>query len=136
MANSVLNPCPTCGKRFDFPLTQCMTMVDEFLLASTGGKCPQCGTPVVIAGSPSPGEKLLALLAQAQSEEEINQINVAELELSVRSHLALSRAGLYTLGDLLQLTQPQLAERLSAHSGQIAEIEQLLAEGGLRDPRP
>src|SRR5438445_6977844 len=101
MPYHVQTPCPTCGKRFDFPLTGCVTGVAEMLLETSSGNCPVCGTRVVI-DDPSHQEILSHdPLAAAKSTDEIRAVQVVDLPLSVRCRNALRKLGARTLGDLL-----------------------------------
>ena len=127
----VLNPCPTCGERFDFPVTGCMTFVGDLLMASTGGKCPKCGTQVVVDG-PQDQDQRVDSLSLAQSDDEIRAVQIVDLDLSVRCRLAPVRAGLETVGDLLELAKADLADRLGHVQSCIKEIDEILAGKGLK----
>jgi DNA-directed RNA polymerase alpha subunit len=127
----VLNPCPTCGEQFDFPVTGCMTFVGDLLTASTGGKCPKCGTQVVVDEPQEQGHRVDSL-SLAQSEEEIRAVKIVDLDLSVRCRNALVQMGLETVGDMLELTKTDLANRLGHIQLCIKEIDDLLAGKGLK----
>jgi hypothetical protein len=122
----VLNPCPTCGKRFD--VGGCMTFADYFLEKLNGGKCPACGTQVVIqvpeCFQPEVWERATTLPA-------IRAVSIEELDLSVRTKRSLEQVGITTVGDLLDSTEARIREGVRVSDSVIAEIERLLASKGL-----
>ena len=124
--NGVLNPCPTCGTRFDF--NGCMTFVDYFLEKLSGGKCPDCGTQVVIRVAESFRPELWE---RATTESEIRSVVIEQLDLSVRTRRSLEQAGIATVGELLDSTEAQIRRGLAVSDSVIAEIERLLATKGL-----
>ncbi len=99
MDSRILNPCPMCGKRFDFPLTGCMTFVDQLLKASDG-KCPDCGTQVVLDDQPEPSAWELA--------DDFRDFPLAELDLSVRTRVAIDKMQIHFVGELLKLSKAQI----------------------------
>jgi rRNA maturation protein Nop10 len=120
--NDVLNPCPTCGKRFD--IGGCMTFVDYFLEKSHGGKCPDCGTQVVIR---VPERFQPEVWERAKSLPEIRAVVIEDLYLSVRTKRSLEQVGITTVGDLLDSTEARIRDGVSVSDSVIAEIERLLA---------
>jgi endogenous inhibitor of DNA gyrase (YacG/DUF329 family) len=126
LRNDVLNPCPTCGKRFD--VGDCMTFVDYFLEQLHGGKCPDCGTQVVFQ---VPERFQPWLWEQATTESEIRAIVIDELDLSVRTRRSLEQVGITTVGELLDSTEARIRQGLTVSDSVIAEIERLLASKGL-----
>jgi protein-tyrosine phosphatase len=128
MEYHALSECSTCGERFDFPLTGCMTFVAEFLMASTGGKCPKCGTQVVFEGRPEQNIRLAA----AKSQEEICSVPVEDVHLSVRCVNLLNKSGIESLGALLRLTRKELADRLRSAPSCMDEVDRLLVEYNLK----
>jgi DNA-directed RNA polymerase alpha subunit len=132
MPRFVLNPCPKCGKRFDFPVTGCITFVDTFLLAHNEGRCPECGTQVVVDERQEHGGHPADSLSAAKANEEIRGVKIVDLDLSVRCRLALTRIGIDNLGALLQLTKDDLSKQLEQLPLCIDEIEEFLVGKGLK----
>jgi hypothetical protein len=124
--NDVLNPCPTCGKRFD--VGGCMTFVDCFLEKLNGGQCPDCGTQVVIQ---VPERLQPELWARATTEAEIRALVIEELGLSVRTTQSLEQVGITTVGELLDSTEAQIRQGLAVSDSVIAEVGRLLSSKGL-----
>jgi endogenous inhibitor of DNA gyrase (YacG/DUF329 family) len=83
MVQTVLTPCPTCGKRFDFPLTGCITGVADMLLAASNGNCPECGTLVVV-DEPAADRQPYNPFSDAMSLDAVRSIPIVDLALSVR----------------------------------------------------
>ena len=111
MVQTVITPCPKCGKRFDFPLTGCITGVAEKLLANSDGNCPDCGTRIVV------DEELSERLphdpfAEAATGDETRGIPIVDLALSVRCRLTLTNMGAQTVGDLLDSGREAVLQRL------------------------
>jgi DNA-directed RNA polymerase subunit RPC12/RpoP len=127
--NDVLNPCPTCGKRFD--TGGCMTFVDSFLEELHGGNCPACGTKVVVR---VPEQFQPEKWDEATTLPEIRAIRIDELELSVRTRNSLAALEIETVGDLLNLTEARIRQRFAVSDSVIAEVRQLLASKGLAVP--
>ena len=100
-------------------------------MASTGGKCPQCATQVVVDEPQDQGRPPYPL-SVAQTEEEIRAVPIVDLELSVRCRLALTRIGLNTVGDLLELTKTDLDSRLGQIQSCIREVDDMLTGKGLK----
>ena len=119
----VINPCPTCGKRFDFPITGCMTMVEEWLTNSTGGKCPGCGTLVVVDELP-PREAYVCPLERAETDAQRRAVPIVDLPLSVRCRLLVHRLSVANLGELL--AKPQDAVRESLGESKFQQVQELL----------
>lgn len=131
MSREVLNPCPKCGKRFDFPLTGCMTFVDEFLMASTGGKCPECGTQVVLDRPVEFRRRQVNMLLAAKSPAEAEAVQLVDLDLPVRCRLLLMRMGIETFGDLVQHAKETfLSPRLESGISCLEEVLKLLEGRG------
>jgi len=129
--NDVLNPCPTCGKRFD--LNGCMTFVGDFLEKLHSGKCPACGTQVVIRVSdPFQPE----IWEQATTLPEIRTIAMEKLDLSVRTRISLRKLNITTIGDLLDSSEATFQQGLAVPDSVIDEIRRLLATKGLSIKRP
>ena len=126
LRNDVLNPCPTCGKRFD--VGGCMTFVDYFLEKLNGGKCPACGTQVVFQ---VPERFQPELWERATTESEIHAIAIEELDLSVRTKRSLEEVGITTVGELFDSTEAQIRQGVTVSDSVIAEVERLLASKGL-----
>jgi DNA-directed RNA polymerase alpha subunit len=124
--NEVLNPCPTCGKQFD--IGGCMTFMDLFLQEAHAGKCPNCGTQVVIQVEeryqPEIWEK-------AESLSQIRSIAIADLWLSVRTSRSLEQIGIATIGQLLDSTEAEIRQGLLVSNSVIDEIRRLLSTKGL-----
>lgn len=126
LRNDVVNPCPTCGKRFD--IGGCMTFVDYFLDKLNGGKCPRCGTQVVFQ---VPERFQPELWERARTETEIRAIAIEELDLSVRTKRSLEKVGINTVGELLDSTEAQIRRGLAVSDSVIAEVKRLLASKDL-----
>lgn len=124
MTLTILTPCPTCGKRFDFPLTGCVTGVVEMLLASTDGYCPECGTLVVVDETPAQhrSPNLFVTTSDARS------IPIVNLELSVRCRLALARLPANTVGDLIDQGRDVVVDHLGAETTCCRDLLKLFAE--------
>ena len=125
--NEVLNPCPTCGARFDF--NGCMTFVDYLLEKTSGGKCPKCGTQLVyqVLDRFQP-----EVWDNATTLSEIRNLKIDQLDLSVKTRNLLAKVGVTTVGELLVCTEAQLRSETNVSDRIIAEIEQLLADKGLK----
>jgi hypothetical protein len=130
MASHVLNPCPHCGRRFDFPVTGCMTFVAESLIANSGGRCPNCGTMVVFDGLP-PHMSVVGPLVAAETPEEKLKVNVVDLPLPVRCRAKIYKLNVETLGDLLCLSKNIVRSHLADSPNCFPEIEEMLNEHGL-----
>ena len=122
----VLNPCPSCGKQFDVGC--CMTFVDYFLEKLHGGKCPTCGTQVVVR---VPERFHPELWERATTLAEIRAVVIEELDLSVRTRRSLEQVGITTVGDLLDSTEARIRQGPPVADSVIAEINRLLASKGL-----
>jgi endogenous inhibitor of DNA gyrase (YacG/DUF329 family) len=126
LRTEVLNPCPTCGKHFD--VGGCMTFVDYFLETLHGGKCPACGTQVVIRVQ----ERFRPeVWESATTLPEIRAVVIDNLDLSVRTRRSLEQLGLVTIGDVLDTTEARIRQGLPVADPVIAEIRRLLATKGL-----
>jgi rRNA maturation protein Nop10 len=124
--NDVLNPCPSCGERFD--VGGCMTFVDYFLEKLYGGKCPVCGTQVVFQ---VPERFQPELWERARTESEIRAIVIEQLDLSVRTRRSLAQLGITTVGELLDSTEAHIRRGLTVSDSVITEVERLLESKGL-----
>lgn len=135
---AVDNPCPTCGRRFDFPLTGCMTYVAQFLLAGSNGNCPDCGTRVVGTGKGSDGSKGIGdvdgwidPLSIAASELEKRRVRIVDIPVSVRCRNTLHKAGMETVDDLLNQPLESVRDLFIGSPGTFAEIEAMVQEHGM-----
>ncbi|WP_145052718.1 hypothetical protein [Lignipirellula cremea] len=131
MTSHVLNPCPQCGRRFDFPLTGCMTFVAESLIANSNGKCPECGTPVVV-DQPLPTAEHVDSLAAAQTDSEKRDVKIVDLPLSIRCRLQIHKMNIETLGGLLQISKDAVRQQLAESPTYIDDIQSMLDEHGLK----
>jgi hypothetical protein len=122
----VLNPCPTCGKRFD--VGGCMTFVDQFLTELHGGKCPDCGTQVVkqVEGGWQP-----EVWERATGLADIRAVRIDALDLSVRTKNSLEQLGIVSIGDLLDCGAGRIRRGLAVAEPVLREVRQLLAEKSL-----
>jgi DNA-directed RNA polymerase subunit RPC12/RpoP len=111
MTQTVLTPCPTCGKCFDFPLTGCITDVAKMLLANSDGNCPDCGTRVVVDSLPTDTLPHNAL-TEANSLEDVRRIPIVDLDLSSKS-LALTESGDDSCQRCIASRRRGVCERLS-----------------------
>src|SRR5262249_7498028 len=114
------------GQRFD--VLGCMTFVDRSLEKLDGGKCPACGTQVVIQ---APASFQPEVWEGATTLTAIRAVLIEELDLSVRTKRSLRQVGMTTVGDLLDSTEARIRRGLSVSDSVIAEIERLLAGKGL-----
>jgi predicted RNA-binding Zn-ribbon protein involved in translation (DUF1610 family) len=121
--NEVANPCPTCGKRFDF--NGCMTFVDEFLERATGGKCPNCGT-LAVTRVPDRVQPDVWVNATA-----LDDIRIRSLWLSVRTMNVLEHVGIATVGDLLDSTEERIQSGPKFGDSVLREVRALLTSKGL-----
>lgn len=133
MAAYALNPCPQCGRRFDFPLTGCMTYVAEWLTANSHGKCPDCGTTVVV-DQPQPVSESLNPIAAARTQTEKLNVKVVDLPLSVGCRNKIQKMNLITLGELLQFPKESIRQGLADSPNCFEQIESLLDEHGMEWP--
>ena len=123
MTSHVLTPCPKCGRRFDFPLTGCVTFVADNLLATTGGNCPDCGARVVVDELPPEAVPHNPITA-AKTRAEIRAVKIVDLnDLSVRSRSVLIKLPAETIGDLIDLGRSALRGQLDRP--RFAEIDEL-----------
>ena len=116
-----------CGKRFDFPLTGCVTGVAEMLLANSDGNCPECGTRVVV-NEPPPEYVPRNSFADAKSVDETRKIKIVDLHLSVRCRLALTKMGAETVGDLLDFGREAVLHHIGQSSVCAEQLCDLFAE--------
>jgi hypothetical protein len=122
----VLNPCLTCGKRFD--IGGCMTFVDHFLTELNGGKCDGCGTQVVkqVEGGWQP-----EVWERATSLADIRAVLIDALDLSVRTKNSLAQLGVVSVGDLLDFGAGRIRRELAVAEPVLREVRELLAEKSL-----
>jgi predicted RNA-binding Zn-ribbon protein involved in translation (DUF1610 family) len=127
--SDVLNPCPKCGKRFDF--NGCMTFMDLFLQEDHGGLCPACGSQVVITveDGRQPEEWV-----RAQTLSEIRTVLIKDLYLSVRAICSLEHLAIANVGQLLDRSQATIPEKLGLADSVVGELRRLLASKGLSLP--
>ena len=128
----VLNPCPSCGKRSDFPLTGCLSFVAESLISASNGMCPECGTRVVI-DSPPPESDAVAVnpLDAAKTVEEKLAVPIVDLPLSVRCRLKMSTLEAGTLGEFLQVPASDIRKHFEDDRSSIDQIAELLNQHGV-----
>jgi hypothetical protein len=107
-----------------------MTFVAEFLMAGSGGKCPDCGATVVVEESAEDRRRRAPLLV-ARSNAEKLAVRIEEPELSVRTQLALAKLGIATVGDLLRLAKEHVRSQFAQSSYSFEEVTTLLAEHGI-----
>jgi endogenous inhibitor of DNA gyrase (YacG/DUF329 family) len=125
----VLNPCPTCGKRFD--IGGCMTYMDLFLEAAHGGKCPACGTKVVITVEDG---RQPDVWDRAQTLSQIRTVPIRDLYLSVRTLNSLEQLQIANVGQLLDSSESKIRQGLVISDSVIGELRRLLAKKGLLLP--
>lgn len=121
----VLNPCPSCGKRFDFPVTGCMTFVAESLIAGSSGKCPVCGT-LVVTDSPPPEFVPLDAMTSAKNTTERLAVLIVNLPLSVRCRNKMHKLGAETLGEFLQIPAAAILDHFEGDPTSIEQIVEML----------
>lgn len=108
-----------------------MTFVDGFLEALNGGKCPACGTQVVIKVEDKFQPELWE---NATTLPEIQAVAINDLDLSVRTRCSLEQVGITTVGQLLNSTEAHIRTGLVISDSVIDEIRQLLSSKGLSIP--
>jgi DNA-directed RNA polymerase alpha subunit len=111
-----------------FDVGGCMTFVDHFLEKGHGGKCPTCGTQVVIR---VPEQFQPEVWERATTLSEIRAVVTDNLDLSIRTRRSLEQLGIVTVGDLLDSTEAQIRQELAVGDSVIAELSRLLASKGL-----
>ena len=127
MAQTVLTLCPTCGRRFDFPLTGCVTGVADMLLADSGGNCRDCGTRVVV-DEPPPEYLPRNPFAEIRTPDDTRAIKIVNLDLSVRCRLTLTKMGAVTVGDLLDAGRQSVLEHVGESSVCAEQLLELFSE--------
>jgi DNA-directed RNA polymerase alpha subunit len=105
-----------------------MTFVDHFLEMSYGGKCPDCGTRVVIQ---VPERFHPEKWERATTLPEIRAVVIEEMNLSIRTKCSLEQVGITTVGDLLDCNETRIRQGGAVSDSVIAEIERLLTTKGL-----
>lgn len=130
MAQTLLTPCPGCGKRFNMPLTGCITGVVEQLLADSEGKCPDCGTCVVV-DQPEVERTAYDPFADAHSLAEIRAIPIVDLQLPVRCRLTLTNMGATTVGDLLDAGRQAVREHTEDSTSCAEQLQELFARNNV-----
>jgi hypothetical protein len=120
----VLHPCPTCGRRFDFQLTGCVTFVVEGLLAHSKGNCPDCGTLVVVERS---GSDVLQSdpLSLAGTLAEKRAVLVIDLPLSVRCRNTLNKLGIKTVAHLLSRPYEEIRDSFTDSPQRLDELNEM-----------
>lgn len=69
---------------------------------------------------------------RADRQSAILKIPVTDFELSVRSRNCLNKMNIKTLGDLIQMTEPDLLSHKNFGETSLMEVKQMLAQKGLR----
>ena len=69
---------------------------------------------------------------RADRQSAILKIPVTDFELSVRSRNCLNKMNIKTLGDLIQMTEPELLAHKNFGETSLMEVKQMLAQKGLR----
>lgn len=87
---------------------------------------------MVVAEPPGENHSRVDSLSVAQTDEEIRAVEIVDLDLSVRCRLALSRIGVETVGQLLELTKSELANRIGHIQSCVEEIDTILTGKGLK----
>src|SRR5262249_38671066 len=93
-----------------------------------GGKCPACGTQVVIR---VPERLQTDVWERAATPAEIRAVVIEELDLSVRTRRSLEQLGIVTVGDLLDSTETRIRQGLAVSDPVIVELGRPLASKGL-----
>ena len=128
MTQTVLTPCPTCGKRFDFPLTGCITGVVDMLLATSDGNCPECGTRVVV-DEPPPDYLPRNPFSETSDARAVPIVN---LELSVRCRLALTKLPAETVGDILDHGRDSVIAHIGPDTSCCADLLELFSQNNVQ----
>lgn len=68
---------------------------------------------------------------QAEDKEKLLEMTIEELDLSVRSYNCLKRAGINTIGELVQKTEEEMMKVRNLGKKSLEEVEQKLSELGL-----
>lgn len=130
MTQTVLTPCPTCGKRFDFPLTGYITGVADQLIASSNGNCPGCGT-LIVADEPPTEYRQKNPFVDASSLDAVRRVAIVNLELSVRCRLALTKMDATSVGDLLDFGRDAVIFQVRECSGCAEDLLTLFADNNV-----
>lgn len=69
---------------------------------------------------------------RADRQSAVLKIPVTDFELSVRSRNCLNKMNIKTLGDLIQMTEPELLAHKNFGETSLMEVKQMLAQKGLR----
>jgi DNA-directed RNA polymerase alpha subunit len=122
----VLNPCPKCGKTFD--VGGCMTFVADYLQHASNGKCPICGTLVVVQV-----ERYIYSeeWAEENDQAKLLEFRIEDLGLSVRTTNSLAQMNVLTIGQLLEVRADDIRKAFKVPEPVIIEIAKLLAGKGL-----
>jgi DNA-directed RNA polymerase alpha subunit len=111
-----------CGQKFD--VGGCMTFVADFLEHATDGKCPDCGTNVVI-------QVECYIYSEEWANEKdpvrLRKFRIDELGLSVRTTNSLAQMGVETIGHLLEIKEGDIRKAFKVAEPVIIEITNLLA---------
>jgi len=131
MAKHLLHPCPNCGASMHFPAMPSIEYVIAGLMAESGGKCPLCGEQVVV-DQPPPPRAPHDPFAEARTLEQMREIQIVDLPLSVKCRLALTRANAETLGDLLNHGRAAVLRHLGEFSACADDLCRLFAKHNIR----
>jgi DNA-directed RNA polymerase alpha subunit len=105
-----------------------MTFVDSFLQELHGGKCPSCGTQVVVQVEDRRQPEAWEV---AETLPEIRAVAIEDLYLSVRAKRSLEQAGVTTIGELLDFTEAKIRQSVVFGESVVKEVRELLARKGL-----
>jgi hypothetical protein len=127
MAKYLLHPCPNCDASMHLPAMPSIECIIEGLMAETGGKCPLCGEQVVV-DEPPPPRAPYDPFAEAQTPQQVREIKIVDLPLSVRCRLALTKTDSETLGDILNHGRHAVLKHLGESSACAHDLCRLLAK--------
>ena len=96
--------------------------------ANTNGPCAR--TPAGVSPSES-AEELKEKDSELSRIRKILQMNVDELELSVRSHNCLRAANIKTIADLVRRDEPELLKFRNFGRKSLAELSEIIEQFGL-----
>ena len=104
-----------------------MTFVAESLVASSNGKCPDCGT-LVVTDSPPPEFVPVDAMASAKNATERLAVLIVNLPLSVRCRNKMHKLGAETLGEFLQLPAATVLDHFGGDPTSIEQIAKMLEQ--------
>ena len=104
-----------------------MTFVAESLIASSNGKCPDCGT-LVVTEFPLPEFVSVDAMTSARNTTEKLAVLIVNLPLSVRCRNKMQKLGAETLGEFLQFPAATVLDHFGGDQTSIEQILEMLEQ--------